>query len=116
VRGAAAEDVKGTFLGSMTYTLAADCDKAKQAIAGGKSPSMTVLDAGGLEGPDFECSFEKVEEREGTRVWFGHMWCSDDLDDWPEWYTFEKNAADGSFKVTMEGRKEPTVFVPCYTK
>ena len=116
VRGAAAEDVKGTFLGSMTYLRVADCDNAKQAVASGMSPSGDILDAGGLGDSDFHCFFVKVEEREAAHVWAGQMSCSDDEEDWDETDTFEKNAADGSFKVTMEGGKEPVVFVPCYTK
>ena len=119
-RAVAAEDVKATFLGSMSYTSdtsAADCDKAKEAIAAGKSHEA-ILDADGVGTGDFHCSFGKVEEREAGRVWSVKTLCDVNKGD-PEDSIFEKNAADGSFKVTIEGhnvKEPPLVFVPCSAK
>lgn len=114
VTPACAEDVRATFLGEMTYTQADKCDKAKQEAAAGKTPDAVILNARGVGDSEFDCGVSSVEEREPGRVWAVRMACVDiDFEEWDETDVFEKNG-DGSFKITIEGSKEPEVFVPCY--
>lgn len=111
----AKDPVKAEFLGAGTYAMKnGGCEKLEKIAGGGpKNVGSTpeTLTADGFATWETGCSFASIKELAKGQKWKARMACNDEAGEISyETDIFEKKA-DGSFKVTNEGKT--THFVLC---
>lgn len=102
---AAADGIKGTFIGDGTYATAEGCRKLAALAAGGDRNIETVpetLTADGFFGWEGGCTFASITEIEKGRKWKTRLHCVDGPNEGPESDIFER-LPDGKIKVTVMG-------------